>query len=104
MIIPQREIHTTKNTKLTKLVFWGYVQCTIMLKACMIYMSRVKSHKIACFYEKYTRIVPLQFINYGLCFVRELEKPIEFDNWIAVTDLSKITVHIPAGWKSQLSC
>lgn len=31
------------------------------------------------------------------------EKPMEFDNGIAVTDFSKITVHIPAGWKSQSS-
>lgn len=27
-----------------------------------------KSHKMTCFYEKYTRIVSLQFVNYGLCF------------------------------------
>ena len=39
-----------------------------MLKACMIYMSRVKSQKMTCFYEKYTRIVSLQFVNYELCF------------------------------------
>lgn len=39
-----------------------------------------KKSQNSLFYEKYTRIVPLQFINYGLCFVRELEKPMEFDN------------------------
>lgn len=78
MIIPQREIHTTKNTKLIKLVFSGYVQ---LCGGHVRYMcSKKKGTKMTCFYEKYTRIVSLQFINYGLCFVRDLEKPMEFDN------------------------
>lgn len=59
------------NTKLAKLVFSGYVQsCGGHVR----YMcAKQKGTKMTCFYEKYTRIVSLQFVKYGLCFAYGLK-------------------------------